>query len=108
MRATPQGPQTEQNIMNKNPAALLCVLALTACASSPTSWYRETSSADQAERDRIQCERQARINSPGSSTPSYRGINAGGGSGVSDGLANAERQSGMANDCMRAKGYTLR
>lgn len=95
--------------MNKHPAALLCVLALTACASgTSSSWYRETSSADQAERDRIQCERQARINSPGTSTPSYRGINAGGGSGVSDGLANAERQSGMANDCMRAKGYSLR
>jgi len=94
--------------MNKNPAALLCVLALTACASGTSSWYRETSSADQAERDRIQCERQARINSPGTSTPSYRGINAGGGSGVSDGLANAERQSGMAHDCMRAKGYSLR
>ena len=95
--------------MNKHPAALLCVLALTACASgTSSSWYRETSSADQAERDRIQCERQARINSPGTSTPSYRGINAGGGSGVSNGLANAERQSGMANDCMRAKGYSLR
>ena len=94
--------------MNKNPAALLCVLALTACASGTSSWYRETSSADQAERDRIQCERQARINSPGTSTPSYRGINAGGGSGVGDGLANAERQSGLANDCMRGKGYTLR
>jgi len=95
--------------MNKNPAALLCVLALTACASAgPSSWHKETSSADQADRDRIQCERQARINAPGTSTPSYRGINAGVGSGVGDGLANAERQSGLANDCMRAKGYTPR
>ncbi|OVZ63704.1 hypothetical protein CDO44_03330 [Pigmentiphaga sp. NML080357] len=94
--------------MNKNFAALLSVLALGACASGPTSWHKESASADQAERDRIQCERQARINAPGTSTPSYRGINAGVGSGVGDGLANAERQSGLANDCMRARGYTIR
>ncbi|MDX3907778.1 MAG: hypothetical protein QHC78_18990 [Pigmentiphaga sp.] len=94
--------------MNKNLAALISVLALASCASDPTSWYKATASSDQAERDRIQCERQARITAPGTGAPSYRGINAGVGSGVNDGLTNAERQSGLANDCMYGRGYTIR
>lgn len=94
--------------MNKIPAALLTLLALAACASNSTTWRKESALPDQVERDRIQCERQARINAPATGTPSLRGINAGVGSGVSDGLANAERQMGMASDCMRARGYSLR
>ncbi|MBX6320056.1 hypothetical protein [Pigmentiphaga sp.] len=94
--------------MKKLFVALPTLLALCACAGSPSAWRKESALPEQLERDRIQCERQARLSVPGTSTPSLRGINAGAGSGVSDGLANAERQMGLANDCMRAKGYTLR
>lgn len=96
--------------MNKLSAALSSLLALSACAIGPgsSSWHKESASAEQTEHDRLQCERQARLSAPSASAPSYRGINAGSGSGVSDGLANAERQSGIANDCMRSRGYSIR
>lgn len=87
----------------------LGLVLLSACGSSPKSWTKPGASEDQVERDRAQCEYEAKAATASyHSTPSKPGETAAVGRAVGDGIVIAEKQIELTRDCMRARGYSGR
>jgi hypothetical protein len=87
----------------------LAMLALGACATSPTGWHKAGANEADLERDEAQCRYEAKsATASDSSTASQPGATAATGRAIGDGIFIAEKQIELTNDCINLRGYAPR
>jgi hypothetical protein len=76
-------------------------LAVGGCQSTNMQWVKAGATHADFERDKLQCEYEAKAATPG--RYSGRGL----GNAIADGIADGMRLNELGTLCMRTKGYTL-
>ena len=86
---------------------LIAAIACCACATSPAGWQKSGAAMSDLDRDKAQCSYEAKAATASyKSTPSKPGESAAMGAAIGDGIAIAEQQIELTNECMKARGYT--
>jgi hypothetical protein len=85
-------------------------IGLGGCTTSPKGWEKSDAPMSQVDKDRAECEYQAKA-----ATASYSTSDAAKdsktdamGKAVGDGIVIAEKRIELTNDCMKARGYRPR